>query len=84
MKVYQMALVDVSVLKAPVYSRFQFERIGYFCVDPLSTTDKVLVLNCVYYEERSALNKHTRLQMVFNQTVTLKENPANPAPISNS
>uniref|UniRef100_A0A8C4WWR5 glutamine--tRNA ligase n=1 Tax=Eptatretus burgeri TaxID=7764 RepID=A0A8C4WWR5_EPTBU len=46
-------LVDVSVKDVPLFSKFQFERIGYFCVDPDSTKDK----------------------LVFNRTVSLKEDP---------
>uniref|UniRef100_UPI00358DE5DD glutamine--tRNA ligase isoform X2 n=1 Tax=Myxine glutinosa TaxID=7769 RepID=UPI00358DE5DD len=46
-------LVDVSVKGAPFFSKFQFERIGFFCVDPDSNEDK----------------------LVFNRTVSLKEDP---------
>lgn len=35
------ALVDQSVLGAPVYNCFQFERNGFFSVDPDTTTSKV-------------------------------------------
>ncbi|KAE8744754.1 hypothetical protein FOCC_FOCC008570 [Frankliniella occidentalis] len=45
------ALGDVSLAKAKVYDKFQFERIGFFSVDPDSTSS----------------------QIVFNRTVTLKE-----------
>lgn len=45
------ALVDVSVAGSKVYDRFQFERNGFFSVDPDSTGEK----------------------LVFNRTVTLKE-----------
>jgi hypothetical protein len=34
-------MVDVSAKGAPVYAKFQFERLGYFCVDKDSTKDKV-------------------------------------------
>ncbi|KAI3357597.1 hypothetical protein L3Q82_016012 [Scortum barcoo] len=47
------ALVDTSVKGAKVFDKFQFERVGYFSVDPDSTADK----------------------LVFNRTVTLKEDP---------
>ncbi|XP_062854607.1 glutamine--tRNA ligase [Trichomycterus rosablanca] len=47
------ALIDRSVSKAKVFDKFQFERVGYFSVDPDSTADK----------------------LVFNRTVTLKEDP---------
>lgn len=35
------ALVDTSVKGAKVLDKFQFERVGYFSVDPDSTEDKV-------------------------------------------
>lgn len=35
------AFIDTSVAGAKVYDRFQFERNGYFSVDPDSTKDKV-------------------------------------------
>uniref|UniRef100_A0A9J7XBR8 glutamine--tRNA ligase n=1 Tax=Cyprinus carpio carpio TaxID=630221 RepID=A0A9J7XBR8_CYPCA len=47
------ALVDRSVGKSKVFDKFQFERVGYFSVDPDSTSEK----------------------LVFNRTVTLKEDP---------
>ncbi|XP_007431438.1 glutamine--tRNA ligase [Python bivittatus] len=47
------ALVDRSVYGAKPFTKFQFERLGYFSVDPDSTTEK----------------------LVFNRTVTLKEDP---------
>uniref|UniRef100_A0A8B9L250 glutamine--tRNA ligase n=1 Tax=Astyanax mexicanus TaxID=7994 RepID=A0A8B9L250_ASTMX len=53
LQVVESALVDRSVSKAKVFDKFQFERVGYFSVDPDSTADK----------------------MVFNRTVTLKEDP---------
>jgi len=47
------AFVDVSATGAKVFDKFQFERNGYFSVDPDTTADK----------------------LVFNRTVTLKEDP---------
>lgn len=47
------ALVDSSVASAKVYDKFQFERNGFFSVDPDSSADR----------------------LVFNRTVTLKEDP---------
>jgi len=35
LKVIKNALVDISVKQAKVYDHFQFERIGYFSVDPV-------------------------------------------------
>ncbi|XP_051526111.1 glutamine--tRNA ligase [Myxocyprinus asiaticus] len=51
--VIESALVDRSVSTAKVFDKFQFERVGYFSVDPDSTAEK----------------------LVFNRTVTLKEDP---------
>ncbi|XP_077181034.1 glutamine--tRNA ligase [Paroedura picta] len=53
LSVIEEALVDKSVREAKPFEKFQFERLGYFSVDPDST--------------------HTKL--VFNRTVTLKEDP---------
>uniref|UniRef100_A0A4W3K0V9 Glutamine--tRNA ligase n=1 Tax=Callorhinchus milii TaxID=7868 RepID=A0A4W3K0V9_CALMI len=50
---FRDALVDVSIKDAKPFDKFQFERIGYFSVDPDSTGAK----------------------LVFNRTVTLKEDP---------
>ncbi|OCT85866.1 glutamine--tRNA ligase [Xenopus laevis] len=47
------ALVDRSVKNAKALDKFQFERLGYFSVDPDTTPQKI----------------------VFNRTVTLKEDP---------
>ena len=44
MEVKDRAVVDSTVLGAEPLSRFQFERIGYFCVDFDSKPDKVRVL----------------------------------------
>ena len=38
------AMVDVSVKKAKLYDRFQFERNGFFSIDDDSTPDKVMNL----------------------------------------
>ena len=35
------ALVDRTVCNSPPLSNYQFERIGYFSLDPNSTDDKV-------------------------------------------
>ncbi|KAM8930803.1 glutamine--tRNA ligase [Pelodytes ibericus] len=53
MTVISDALVDQSVKKAQILDKFQFERLGYFSVDPDTTPEKI----------------------VFNRTVTLKEDP---------
>lgn len=41
MHTIRSALVDTSVKGAKVLDKFQFERVGYFSVDPDSTEDKV-------------------------------------------
>lgn len=42
MQVINTALVDSSVKKAKTLDKFQFERVGYFSVDPDSTADKLV------------------------------------------
>jgi glutaminyl-tRNA synthetase len=37
--------VEPSLAKATPESRFQFERLGYFCVDPVDSTENRLVFN---------------------------------------
>ena len=41
LQVIHNAFVDVSVAHAKVFDKFQFERIGYFSLDPDSTEDLV-------------------------------------------
>nr|XP_060622474.1 glutamine--tRNA ligase [Anolis sagrei ordinatus] len=53
LSVIEKALVDRSVSGAKPFTKFQFERLGYFSVDPDTTNAK----------------------LVFNRTVTLKEDP---------
>uniref|UniRef100_A0A3Q2E2Q1 Glutamine--tRNA ligase n=1 Tax=Cyprinodon variegatus TaxID=28743 RepID=A0A3Q2E2Q1_CYPVA len=53
LQVISSALVDTSVKGAKALDKFQFERVGYFSLDPDSTADK----------------------LIFNRTVTLKEDP---------
>ncbi|XP_055269763.1 glutamine--tRNA ligase [Moschus berezovskii] len=53
LQVVEAALVDCSVALAKPFDKFQFERLGYFSVDPDSNQG----------------------QLVFNRTVTLKEDP---------
>jgi glutaminyl-tRNA synthetase len=37
------ALADVSVKNSKVYDKYQFERLGFFSVDPDSKKDKVKI-----------------------------------------
>ncbi|XP_072276713.1 glutamine--tRNA ligase isoform X1 [Pyxicephalus adspersus] len=53
MTVISDAMVDQSVKNCKVFEKFQFERMGYFSVDPDTSAEKI----------------------VFNRTVTLKEDP---------
>lgn len=41
LQIFSNALVDASIATAKVESRFQFERLGYFCVDKDSAENKV-------------------------------------------
>lgn len=41
LKVVSNAMVDRSVQKANVFDKFQFERVGYFSVDPDTHEDLV-------------------------------------------
>lgn len=41
MHIIDNAYVDTSIKGAKIFDKFQFERVGYFSVDPDSTKDKV-------------------------------------------
>lgn len=75
------ALVDSSVLGARPFDKFQFERLGYFSVDPDSTDSKVSpgpggAAHRAPLRGCSALSPASACpQLVFNRTVTLKEDP---------
>lgn len=45
LQVIESALIDRSVSKAKAFDKFQFERVGYFSLDPDSTADKVWLRN---------------------------------------
>ncbi|XP_072136303.1 glutamine--tRNA ligase [Mobula birostris] len=45
------ALVDVSVKNAKLFDKFQFERVGYFSVDPDSTEQKLVFNRTVMLKE---------------------------------
>jgi len=45
LEILKSCLVEPSLKNAVAGSRFQFERIGYFCVDPVDSSDKALVFN---------------------------------------
>jgi glutaminyl-tRNA synthetase len=42
LQVIKNALVEPALAKADMGDRFQFTRLGYFCVDPDSTADKMV------------------------------------------
>jgi len=45
LEVLKTCRVEPSLATAAPGSRFQFERVGYFCVDPVDSSDKALVFN---------------------------------------
>lgn len=51
LKIYENSLVDRYLLGSPYYSRFQFERIGYFSVDPDSTNTRLVFNKTVSLRE---------------------------------
>ena len=51
LEVISNALVDVSVKDAPVMSKFQFERIGFFAVDKDSTAGNLVFNRTVALKE---------------------------------
>ena len=42
-KIIHNAFVEDSIIGAKVYDKFQFERVGYFSVDPDTTEDLVRI-----------------------------------------
>lgn len=61
LEVIERAWVEPSLADAPVGARFQFERLGYFCVDPDSASAP------------SAAGRPGGRKLVFNRTATLKD-----------
>jgi len=45
LEILKTCSVEPSLKGAAPGSRFQFERVGYFCVDPVDSSDKALVFN---------------------------------------
>ena len=41
LKILKNSFIDASAVNAKVYDKFQFERLGYFSVDPDTTEDLV-------------------------------------------
>ncbi|EFO97175.1 hypothetical protein CRE_03478 [Caenorhabditis remanei] len=52
------ALIDQSIAKSKVYDRFQFERIGFFCVDKDSTSAKLVFNRTVVLKDGGASGKN--------------------------
>jgi len=66
--VLENVLVDRSIANAPPLSRFQFERVGYFCVDLDSTEEKVGML-C----QRRVVLDNRSLEILKHMTVLMGE-----------
>jgi len=45
LEVLKTCRVEPGLKGAALGSRFQFERVGYFCTDPVDSSDKALVFN---------------------------------------
>jgi glutaminyl-tRNA synthetase len=45
LEILRSCRVEPSLAGATPGSRFQFERLGYFCVDPVDSSDKALIFN---------------------------------------
>jgi len=56
LQVIERAFVDTSVKNAAPLSKFQFERIGFFAVDPSSTKDQLIFNRTVPLREDAAKN----------------------------
>lgn len=49
--IFKEAVVDKHLLSIPIYTKFQFERQGYYCVDPDSTDSKLVFNRIVSLKE---------------------------------
>lgn len=67
----ESALVDRSVGKAKVFDKFQFERVGYFSVDPDSTSEKVFpeTFNC----QRNTVEKNTASSVTSSSSAGVQQ-----------
>jgi glutaminyl-tRNA synthetase len=45
LEILRTCRVEPSLVDAAPGSGFQFERIGYFCVDPVDSSNKALIFN---------------------------------------
>ncbi|XP_039253901.1 glutamine--tRNA ligase-like [Styela clava] len=57
LEVMSNAMIDSSVQNAETYDKFQFERLGYFCVDPDSTKDKKVFNRTIQLKEDAGYKK---------------------------
>ncbi|KAG1652429.1 putative glutamine--tRNA ligase [Nymphon striatum] len=57
LKIIPNSLVDVFVKGSNVFDKYQFERVGFFSVDPDSTKEKLIFNRTVSLKEDNALNK---------------------------
>ncbi|KAK6008891.1 hypothetical protein OSTOST_26212 [Ostertagia ostertagi] len=49
-------LIDRSIANSKLYDRFQFERVGYFCVDPDTVPGKLVFNRTVLLKEDAGKN----------------------------
>ncbi len=74
LEIVNPAYVEPSVLSAPLGTRYQFERHGYFCVDPDSEGGAGVPPGAVGVPPANvAAGLRTGRRLVFNRTVTLKD-----------
>ncbi|VDK43323.1 unnamed protein product [Anisakis simplex] len=56
LKVLESVLIDQSIAHSKVYDKYQFERVGFFSVDPDSNHDKLVFNRTVLLKEDSGKN----------------------------
>ncbi|HMQ16202.1 MAG TPA: glutamine--tRNA ligase/YqeY domain fusion protein [Phycisphaerae bacterium] len=69
LEVIDRAWVEPSLADAPIGARFQFERLGYFCLDPDSAAPSASAAG----DPPAGRNAAAHRKLVFNRTVTLKD-----------
>ncbi len=74
-KIISNAIVDCSVNNAKAFDKYQFERIGYFSVDPDTTSDHVsaFFFSLLFVFQKISNFYLFFFKLVFNRTVSLKE-----------
>ena len=48
------AIAEINLKNLPSGTQFQFERVGYFCIDPDSTDEKIVVNRIVTLKDKWA------------------------------